>query len=67
MATIIEPLPTIFRSDGFDFRQLQRQGNIVLLAKKKSNHLNLSHFEVKGCNRAITPRRTLGTHCLTGS
>lgn len=39
----MKPLPVTFRSDGFDFRQRQREGDIVLLEKSKGR---VTSFEV---------------------
>jgi hypothetical protein len=38
-------LPTTFRSDGFDFQILDREGEVALLAKKKPRW-NFSIYEV---------------------
>jgi hypothetical protein len=38
-------LPTTFRSDGFDFQILNREGEVALLAKKKPKW-NFSIYEV---------------------
>ena len=34
----MKPLPTEFTYDGFDFRQLAREGDVALFEKRKPNH-----------------------------
>lgn len=38
-----DPLPTKFRSDGFNFQIVHRDGAVALLAKQKSNHTQMSY------------------------
>jgi hypothetical protein len=42
---MVESFPEQFRSDGFNFRLLKRQGRVALLAKEKPQHSHPS-FEV---------------------
>lgn len=41
----MQSLPATFRSDGFDFTQIKRQGDVVLFEKTHPKH-TVKHYEV---------------------
>lgn len=41
----MQPLPSTFRSDGYDFTLIKRTGNVALFSKHKRGH-KLTHHEV---------------------